>query len=1026
MKTAITLILLIFIGLSLEAQTADFHQVRIVPSAPGTPGGNAIGEIDMQARTSTNYVGIAPPDTVPLSTLWRWPKAEGAPGSAIITDGAGNLSFGVPGLSGGDITGLSFLSQYWYESQADVPATGTVTTSGANVTWVSGALFSRAMVGLNMTLPGPVNIAITAVVSPTALVLASSAGALTNVAYNVSGGDAFRTSQGTMRITGAGDIQSQSLAVTNGIVTGVSTAFPNGHYGLTGAGVLTVASCSGCGAGGGGGGSSGGGGSVQFSNGTGGFLSNTNFIFETTTGDVSAVGFNCVATGPTPCMLQTNGTFSITGAGDFAGQSVAVKNGITTGAGAFGLTGAGALTISSCSGCPGGSASSGGGGLVQYSNGSGGFSSNAGFVFSTTTGDVSANGFNCVSTGATPCILQSGGTFSISGAGNFAGQSVALQNGITTGAGAFGLSGTGALTISSCSGCPGGSASSGGGGLVQYSNGSGGFSSNAGFVFSTTTGDVSANGFNCVATGATPCMLQSGGTFSISGGGAFAGQTMALQGGITTGAGAFGLSGTGVLTIASCSGCPSGAGPSGALGLVQYSNGNGTFGSNANVTINGATGAVSGTSFDCVATGATACVLQQSGTFSISGAGAFAGQSVALQAGITTGAGAFGLSGTGALTIASCSGCPGIASGASGLIQLSNGAGGLTSNAVLTFNTGTGAVSSTTFDCVATGAAGCIIQQSGTFSITGAGNAAFQSVALQNGITTGAGAFGLTGAGALTVSSCSGCPSNPSSGLNGYIQYSNGNGTFGSNSVLTFNGGTGAVSATTFDCVATGATNCIVQQSGTFSISGAGNAAFQSEALQNGITTGNGAYGLSGTGALRIASCSGCPITLSSGGSGAVQFSNGASGFTSNGNFTFNTGTSDVSANGFVCVATGGVGCVFQTSGTFSITGAGAAAFQSLAVGTGSPFNIDTSGNIVTSANIQNGASANAFITVGANGNFYNRVMVAPSTALSCSGVATGWTAISYEQPGAPYLVVCQVNTSTQVATRYRVQMTAY
>lgn len=100
---------------------------------------------------------------------------------------------------------------------------------------------------------------------------------------------------------------------------------------------------------------------------------------------------------------------------------------------------------------------------------------------------------------------------------------------------------------------------------------------------------------------------------------------------------------------------------------------------------------------------------------------------------------------------------------------------------VITSNTG---FAGPVFNSTATGSTNALQQQSGTFAITGAGNAAFQSLALTNGMTAGSGAYGLTGAGVLTVSSCVGCTvGGAAAGTNQNIQY-NASGAFtGSNNL---------------------------------------------------------------------------------------------------------------------------------------------------------------------------------------------------------------------------------------------------
>src|SRR5665213_2126208 len=303
--------------------------------------------------------------------------------------------------------------------------------------------------------------------------------------------------------------------------------------------------------------------------------------------------FNCTATGGTSCVQQSSGTFIITGAGNIAGQSLALHNGLTVDSGAYGLSAGGLLTAS--------------GAIAPV--------------------------FNCSATGATNCIQQASGTFTITGAGAIAAQSLTLTSGLTVDSGAYGFSGSGALTAVS----------------------------------------AVAPIFNCSATGSSNCVQQASGTFTITGAGAIAAQSLALTSGLTVDSGAYGLSGSGALTV--------------ILAVAPI--------------------------FNCSATGASNCVQQASGTFTITGAGAIAAQSLALTRGMTVDSGTSGLSGSGALTVIS---------------------------AVAPI-----------FNCSATGSSNCVQQASGTFTITGAGAIAAQSLALTSGLTVDSGTYGLSAGGALNT-----------------------------------------------------------------------------------------------------------------------------------------------------------------------------------------------------------------------------------------------------------------------------------
>lgn len=220
----------------------------------------------------------------------------------------------------------------------------------------------------------------------------------------------------------------------------------------------------------------------------------------------------------------------------------------------------------------------------------------------------------------------------------------------------------------------------------------------------------------------------------------------------------------------------------------------------------------------------------------------------------------------------------GIPGGATGSLQYNSGgvfAGFGTFSPITQITQFPGVVDSNLFNCTQTGGAACIQQDMGTFIITGAGNIAAQSLALTNGLTVGVGAYGLSGSGLLNVSSCTGCgggggtPSGPGNS----VQFANSSATaFSGSANFVFNmgastlqvgatAGLGVIGTGLFNCTATGTNNCIQQQSGTWSITGAGAFEGQSMALTNGWTAGAGSYGLTAGGALNVASCQGCAVS---------------------------------------------------------------------------------------------------------------------------------------------------------------------
>jgi hypothetical protein len=168
-----------------------------------------------------------------------------------------------------------------------------------------------------------------------------------------------------------------------------------------------------------------------------------------------------------------------------------------------------------------------------------------------------------------------------------------------------------------------------------------------------------------------------------------------------------------------------------------------------------------------------------------------------------------------------------------------------------------GSIKSPNFQSTASATGGVLAFLAGDFLVHGAGDVRALSLTTTTGGLSVGGTYGLTSAGALTISSCSGCPGVPAAPVNS-VQFNN-NGVFGGSSYFTWDGAYANVQAgtasgfkaTEFLTTATGNLTAFSQTpSGTFFIHGDGSAFFDHIALTNGITTGNGAYGLTGPGVL--------------------------------------------------------------------------------------------------------------------------------------------------------------------------------
>lgn len=87
--------------------------VNITGGAAGSGGGKL--DFYEDATNGTHRVRVAAPDSLTADVGFYWPAADGTPNQALVTDGAGNLSFATPSPGNGD--------------------KGDITVSGGGATW---------------------------------------------------------------------------------------------------------------------------------------------------------------------------------------------------------------------------------------------------------------------------------------------------------------------------------------------------------------------------------------------------------------------------------------------------------------------------------------------------------------------------------------------------------------------------------------------------------------------------------------------------------------------------------------------------------------------------------------------------------------------------------------------------------------------------------------------------------------------------------------------------------------------------
>lgn len=254
---------------------------------------------------------------------------------------------------------------------------------------------------------------------------------------------------------------------------------------------------------------------------------------------------------------------------------------------------------------------------------------------------------------------------------------------------------------------------------------------------------------------------------------------------------------------------------------------------------------------------------------------------------------------------------------------------------------------------------------------------------------------------------------------------------------------TSGVNAQAFSSTASGTAVGYTNGAGSFTILGNGTGNFQFLGLgdQSGAATGSaGEALLSATStALYVSLNGGSPINLSGGGgscpsgsAGQVQYTNG-SACQGSANMTYNNSTGVLTIGGsgstpgmvapvFNCTATGGADCMQQSSGTFTITGAGAALFQTLGVGSGDPFNVTSAGNMATSGQVTLSQASGTTLTISTTGDavfapsgagVFGAGIAVGSYGLASSGALTVLTANSMGASGLNSEVISATNNST-------------
>ena len=112
-------------------------KARTLADAVAAGGALRLAEL---ATNGTNTVGLSAPNALAADVTWKLPNADGTNGQALITDGAGNLSWGAGG--GGASSTIA-------EADQTISANYTM-TSGKNGVSVGPVTINT---GISVTIP---------------------------------------------------------------------------------------------------------------------------------------------------------------------------------------------------------------------------------------------------------------------------------------------------------------------------------------------------------------------------------------------------------------------------------------------------------------------------------------------------------------------------------------------------------------------------------------------------------------------------------------------------------------------------------------------------------------------------------------------------------------------------------------------------------------------------------------------------------------------------------------------------------
>ena len=135
----------------IGSQTANWYDIALITNTLNTVA-SGVGNIKLYDSTGTNWADIQAASTIPSSTTWTLPSADGTNGQFLKTNGSGSLSFATASGSGTVNSGTSGQLSYYASSTNAVSSlidSAYNTTTGLDLTQNSASAYGLTTVNNN-------------------------------------------------------------------------------------------------------------------------------------------------------------------------------------------------------------------------------------------------------------------------------------------------------------------------------------------------------------------------------------------------------------------------------------------------------------------------------------------------------------------------------------------------------------------------------------------------------------------------------------------------------------------------------------------------------------------------------------------------------------------------------------------------------------------------------------------------------------------------------------------------------------